>query len=228
MKAAQDWKGLRIGGALTWQAALLFLFSILPVLVIVGWFNYQHVSTTVQERIGRDYTSRVSSMESELSNVLLRELERATTLTRAPAMRDLAPAARPESDAALQQAYEQAAPADAARLAYVDNAAGRLLKDFREQFPNRAVVLLADPQGRLEGVTTPAWAYWNVAGQPWWPDMARLGRDAYSISSPVEMPGLGTLLFLTAPVLDADDKPPVCWSWGCALPTPWGRSSATI
>lgn len=207
MKVPQGWKGLRIGGALTWQAALLFLFSILPVLVIVGWFNYQHVSTTVQERIGRDYTSRVSSMESELSNVLLRELERATTLTRAPAMRALTTPVHAESDAALQQAYEQAAPGDGVRLSYIDNAAGRLLKDFREQFPNRAVVLLADTQGRLEGVTTPAWPYWNVARQPWWPDMARLGRDAYSISAPTDMPGFGSLLFLTAPVLDVDDKP---------------------
>ena len=34
LKVAQGWKGLRIGGALTWQAALLFLFSILPVLVV--------------------------------------------------------------------------------------------------------------------------------------------------------------------------------------------------
>src|SRR4029078_2826553 len=98
--------------------------------------------------------------------------------------------------------YEQATATDRARLNYVETPAGQVLKRFREQFPNRAVLFLTHPSGHLEAVTTPAWPYWGLGEQAWWPDVQRLDAASLYIGDPATVAGLGTLLFLTAPVVN--------------------------
>ena len=192
--------------ALTQQAALLFLVSLLPVLLLVGGLNYQYTRQALETQSRLDAIARTTTTEQTLANVLLRELERLTALARDPQL-----AARPDpaggDDAAARQAYEQAAPTDPARTAYVNTRAGLALKAFREQFPHRSVVLLADAAGRLQATTTPAWPTWNLAGQSWWPDLTHQATTPFAIGRPVPVPGLGTLLFVAVPVLDAAQRP---------------------
>jgi methyl-accepting chemotaxis protein len=192
--------------ALTQQAALLFLVSLLPVLLLVGGINYQYTRQALETQSRLDAIARTTTTEQTLANVLLRELERLTALARDPQL-----AARTDpagiDDAAARQAYEQARPTDPARTAYVNTRAGLALKVFREQFPHRSVVLLADAAGRLQATTTPAWPTWNLSGQSWWPDLTRQATTPFAIGRPVMVPGLGTLLFVAVPVLDATQHP---------------------
>jgi methyl-accepting chemotaxis protein len=192
--------------ALTLQAALLFLVSLLPVLLLVGGLNYQYTRQALETQSRLDTIARTTAIEQTLANVLLRELERLTTLARDP--RFAGSAGPPESAApTARPAYEQAGPADPARIAYVNTPAGQALKAFREQFPHRSVVLLADAAGRLEATTTPAWPYWNLADTSWWPDLTHQATTPFAIGPPVPVPGLGTLLFIAVPVLDAAQRP---------------------
>src|SRR4051812_49072582 len=155
MELAQPHRPFRTPYALNFQAALLFLITILPVLLVVGWFNHQYVRAALEEQINLDTRARTTEIEERFANVLLRELERLMTLGQSPTLPGLAhPAAGAADRAAAQQAYERATQVDAIREQYVTNAAGQVLKRFREEYPNRAVVLLADPQGGLESVTT--------------------------------------------------------------------------
>jgi methyl-accepting chemotaxis protein len=196
---------LSIRPALTGQAALLFLVSLLPVLLLVGGLNYQYTRQALEAQSRLDTIARTTTAEQTLANVLLREMERLTALARDPQFISRIPSAPSPPDAG--QAYEQAGPTDTARIGYVNTPAGQTLKDFREQFPHRAIVLLADAGGHLEATTTPAWPYWNLATQSWWPDLSRQAATALNIGQPVTVPGLGSLLFLAAPVLDAEQRP---------------------
>src|SRR5690242_17558493 len=86
--------------ALTLQAALLFLLTILPVLLIVGWLNHQYARSTLEEQITLDSRARTAEIEQTFANVLLRELERLTTLAESSALVAVAPAPRPAADRA--------------------------------------------------------------------------------------------------------------------------------
>ena len=193
--------------ALTIQVAALFLISMLPVLLGVGWLNYEYARTTLETQLHLDTTARTDHVQQRLADVLLRELERLTLLTTATALQAPAPSPAGGVRGAQRAAYEQAAPTDPARLAYVDNVAGGVLKTFREQYPHRVVALVADPTGALEGVTTPLWPYWDLTQQPWWPDVKHQRTGARIITRPLNMPNLGTLLFLAVPILDAQQQP---------------------
>jgi methyl-accepting chemotaxis protein len=208
MEFAHPRAAFRVFNALTFQAALLFLITILPVLLVVGWLNHEYVRSTLEAQINLDSRTRTAEIEQTFANVLLREMERLRALGGAPELIPMVSASpsRAARDSA-QQAYETALTTDGVRNQYVTNAAGEILKGFREAYPNRAVVLLADPAGGLESVTTPLWPYWDVAKQPWWPDLARKRNTALTISQPMTVPGLGELLFLAAPVLDASGQP---------------------
>lgn len=182
--------------------------SLLPVLLLVGGLNYQYTRQALEAQSRLDTRARATAVEQTLANVLLRELERLTTLAHDPQLVGFV--VQPSPGLALpnaQQVYEQAAATAPARVAYVNTPAGQMLKVFREQFPHRAVVLLADPRGRLETTTTPAWPYWNLATQSWWPDLTHSGANALNIGQPVMVPGLGTLLFLVVPILDPAGQP---------------------
>ena len=193
--------------ALTRQAALLFLVSILPVLFGVGWLNYQFARNGLEDQTKLDTAARTTHIQQTLGNVLLRELERLLTAAKAPALATPGAARSAAERAAAEQAYVQASPSDPARQAYVDNAAGQVLKGFREEYPNRAVVLLADAAGGLRSTTTGAWPYWDLHTQPWWPDLTHPGANPFRIARPGDVPGLGTLLFLAVPLTAADGTP---------------------
>ncbi len=193
--------------ALTFQAAGLFLISILPVLLGVGWLNYQYATTELEDKIQINATATTHTIELTLANALLRELERVTTLTRAPGLAESAAPPVPGDRQARQQAYMAAAPGDALRQHYVDSPAGRILRVFRNQYPNRAVVLLADTQGGLVSTTTPGWAIWDVSNQPWWPNSTREGAGVTTISPPLAVDKMGTLIFIASPVVDASGQP---------------------
>jgi len=195
--------------ALTMQAALLFLVSILPVLLVGGWLNYAYARAGLEQQIRVDTTDRTRDVQQALSAVLVRELERLQALAAVQSLGHPAGPGAPSADRArTQQAYEHAAPDGAIRVSYVENPVGRVLRAYREQYPHRAVVLLADPQGQLESVTTPAWPYFDLAAQPWWPDLVHQpAEDALRIARPLAVPGFGLLLFLSVPVLDTDGLP---------------------
>jgi methyl-accepting chemotaxis protein len=192
---------------LTAQSALLLVISIVPVLLVLSGLNYRYDSAILQDQTRRNLREGVIRLDQTLSGVLLRELERlhteATNATLGVATK--ARAAGPDRGA-LQQAYEQVAINDYRRIAYVNNDAARVLKSFRERFPNRAVVLLANRTGELLSTTTPLWPFWDVSSQPWWPDLARNGADAVTITAPVTVPGFESLLFLALPVTDAQNQ----------------------
>ncbi|HMA36985.1 MAG TPA: histidine kinase dimerization/phospho-acceptor domain-containing protein, partial [Chloroflexia bacterium] len=190
--------------ALTFQTALLFLVSMLPVVLAVGWANYAYARGTLEQQVGLEVTARTYDTERSLANVVLREFDRLKGLARViPLSHVDGPA--PGNRGAAQRAYEQATPGDAIRLAYVDNPAGRVLKAYREEYTHRAIVLLSDPQGGLESVTSPGWPIWELSGQPWWPDPAA-GAGARGLARVADLPGFGLLLFLAVPVLDADGQ----------------------
>src|SRR5438046_2534852 len=137
------------------QTAFLVLLSIVPVLLLLAVLNYQYASSVLQKGTRDDLRNQGLRLEQQLSNVLLRELERLRTFTQAPDLR-AARTPRPANfpGAAEQRAYEQAAPGDALRKKYVNNPLGAVLNTFRVAFPNRVVVLVADPSGALESVTS--------------------------------------------------------------------------
>jgi methyl-accepting chemotaxis protein len=193
--------------ALTGQAALLFLVCLLPILLLVGGLNYEYTRQALEAQSRLDTGARTTTVEQTLANVLLRELERLSSLTND--VRLVGPVARPPGATLVgaQQAYEEAGATSPARVTYVNTPAAQALRAFREEFPHRSVVLLADVDGRLEATTTPAWPYWNLAGQPWWPDLSRGAASALNIGQPVTVPGLGTLLFLAVPILDSGQRP---------------------
>lgn len=193
--------------ALTFQAAGLFLVSILPVLLGVGWLNYQYTTAELEDKTQLNATAATHTIELTLANALLRELERVSTLTHAPLLGASATPLIPGDRLVRQQAYVAAAPGDALRQRYVDSPAGRILRVFRDQYPNRAVVLLADTQGGLVSTTTPSWATWDLSTQPWWPNPARAGVGITTISPPVAVDKMGTLIFITSPVVDTVGQP---------------------
>jgi len=208
LKRSQSLLRLGIMQALTRQAALLFLVSILPVLLGVGWLNYQAAQTRLVETTQVDARARTDHAQQRLASVLLRELERLQTLAQTAALTAPPPAYTASARAAPSRAYTAAGPNDPLRQAYVANAAGRLLKAFREQYPNRAVALLADTRGGLEATSTLVWGTWDLTSQPWWPDLAHEQGNALGITRPVQVPGFDTpLLFLAVPVVDAQAQP---------------------
>jgi len=169
----------------------------------VGWLNYQYATTELEDKIQLNATAATHTIELTLANTLLRELERVTTLTHAPSLAQSAAPPVPGERQARQQAYLAAAPGDALRQGYVDSPAGRILRVFRDQYPNRAVVLLADMQGGLVSTTTPSWATWDVSTQPWWSRRVAVT----TISPPVAVDKMGTLIFIVSPVTDAAGQP---------------------
>jgi methyl-accepting chemotaxis protein len=191
--------------ALTFQAALLFLVSIVPVLLGFGWLNFQYTSTALQQQVGLSTTAAATSVEQTLSAVLLRELERLTTLAHQPALIAAASQASAAPRPAESLAYTNAKPGDEIRQNFVNNLAGQILRPFRDQYPNRVVALFADKYGNLLSTTTPSWPAGDLSKQGWWLDPARWGTETTTISRPTEVEGLGTLIFITIPVTDETD-----------------------
>ncbi|HMA33418.1 MAG TPA: methyl-accepting chemotaxis protein [Chloroflexia bacterium] len=189
---------------LTLQAALLLLISVLPVLLAIGWLNYQYTRSTLEQETELNYTASALQAEGNLANVILHTWERMAAFIRvAPLSSGLTPPMFAAGRTAARQAYEQARPADDLRFSYVNNPAGAALIQFRDQFSDtRAVVLVADRGGGLEGTSSRDWPYWDLSAQPWWPDLNTPQADGFSVSRPVDVPGFGKLVFLTAPVLE--------------------------
>ncbi|HMA36164.1 MAG TPA: hypothetical protein VKY74_17040, partial [Chloroflexia bacterium] len=60
--------------------ALLFLLSILPVLLIVGALNYRYTRATLEQQAQINLTADTNDLQLAFAQVILRELERLTTI----------------------------------------------------------------------------------------------------------------------------------------------------
>ncbi len=191
------------------QTTLLFLVSLVPVLLLSGWFSYSYTRDALEAATRAQFTTRTEATRETLAEVILRTWERLETFAQSTNLQAGVPVpADDPARAAARQEYESATPGSPARRKYVDVPLNSALMAFNTRYPEQwAAILTADSKGILVGTSTPAWPYWDLSRLPWWSELTAGGPQGLGIARPVEVPGLGPLLLLNTPLRDANFQP---------------------
>ena len=161
----------RFTASLLLKFLLLLLLVIVPISAIVGIFNYQQAGALLKDKVQNDQRVWTLSQRDALATELIQEGERLEQLGSEDIIHSSLMFNAASGDIITDTAalWQNSGENGVLRYSYVNSQLGQSLSDYRQRFPNRDFVLLANPSGALAGVTTLRWPTYDLRQFSWWP-----------------------------------------------------------
>jgi len=186
------------------RAAGVLLLAVLPVYGLLAGYNYQRSVGLLQEQVRSQQGTWVSTQRIAILTALSQELDRLLALANDSTLIQETWAAQNPPDPAGQAArWEATTNANSPdRTSYLVTPPSVLLRTYRARFDYRSVVVLADYEAHMIGVTNAAWPHWDLSRNDWWRAARQGVRTGIWIGTPQTLAGIpGRVLLVGVPVM---------------------------